>query len=1194
MNIDSFYISREYLVIGMIITGALLLAAIIVYLFSKKRNAYKSQFGDGNLVNELNFESIPIPCCLIDDNGFVLDANLSWLESLKFKKSQIIGTKFIDILVSGYQNQFKLFLAQFDSNPSPDKLITEIRRGDGLITTCRLKGKATYLKKGIVSRIALVLEDSEDLAGPEIESLKDESRFKQLFYRSADPILLIDNGVYIDCNEAALKLLGFADKATLLGQHPAQYAPKYQPDGQLSSEVEQKMIQLAIENGGHRFEWTRFNAAGELIVVDVALSVIPYKGRNILFNVLRDITDKKRIEEKLRASEEKYRILIENANEAILVAQGDVIKFSNVKGAELIGCELSELIEKPIIDYIYQDDRETFLHRHRNRPEGLPLTSNYKLRIICRNQQIKWLEVNAVKISWEGKPASLIFASDVTDRKNIEKELRESRQILRTVLDNIPVRVFWKDTNMKYLGCNRAFAEDTGLNSISEVVGKSDSELSWKDHADQYHADDRLVIETGAPKLDYEEPLTLPDGRKRVIRINKTPLMDTAGQVIGILGSYYDITEEKQAREALAESERLLANVINFLPDATFVIDKNGVVIAWNRAMEKMTGVAACDIVGKGDYEYALPFYGKKRPILIDLVLLPSDVLTRNYSSITKQDEMICAEAYIDSLAGREVYLRGVATPLRDSRGNIVGAIESIRDITESKLSEEIIRASEEKYRNLIETAPVTIWSFDVKSDKLLLVSPTVEGLTGYTADELMNNPLLPRELATQESMAQLMISIKELMRTKAPVSMEIKIIHRDGSLKTVSMLISPGLDSSGAIKRIDGVSIDITEKKRLEEQVIQSEKMAAIGVLAAGVAHEFNNLLCGIVGNLSLVQNNSHDNELFKKGLDDAVRAADQATELVQSLLSYSGRKGSEGMGEVNLTQILKDIVRLINKELKNKNIHLITNYNDTPLIYGSPNQLQQVFLNILINAIHAVAENGIISISVWHDIENAYVEISDNGIGISKENLGKIFDPFYSTKGVWGPEKAKGTGLGLSISNNIVENHGGKIHVKSIEGIGTEFTVLLPISLGHSIYGAQKTIIKNFERVTIIDFYRKYSDDLAEIFKKLGARCEILQWGEELIAKGEMFDSDLVILDASHPGLMDFAKTIDYLKKNFPETAILLSCVGPIRHEFEEYIGQANGVIYKPYIKEGVLGALAKISSKPSGADTVVKVNA
>jgi len=1178
---------------GMIIMGAVVLAAIISYVLSKRRESTNRRFFDNNPDDEFDFENFPVPCCVIDGKGIIVNANSAWLETLKLKKSRITGVAFTDILVAGYQNQFKLFLAQFDSNPSPEKLVTEVQKGDGVITTCQLCGKATYLKKGAVSRIVLTLEDFSNLGGSDIENFNDDIRFKLLFDKSTDPILLIDNGVYIDCNEAALKLLGFKDKTALLGKRPVQYAPKFQPNGQLSSEMEQQMIKLAIEKGGHHFEWTRYNAAGEQIIVDVSMSVIPYRGGNIIFTILRDITEQKFIEEKLRASEEKYRVLIENANEAILVVQDDIIKFANTRTAELIRRELSTLINKPFIDYIYPDDRGIFLQKYPNNQDYSRFTGNYKLRVICGNQSIKWLDVNTVKISWEGKPAALIFASDITERKNVEEKLRESQRVLRTVLDNIPIRVFWKDTEFKYLGCNRAFVDDTGLGSISEVIGKSDLELSWKNNADRYHADDIQIIKTGVPKFDYEEPLTMPDGSDRIIRINKVPLKDNAGRTIGILGSYQDITAEKRAKEALAESKRRLADVINFLPDATFVIDKNGVVIAWNLAMEKMTGVSSSDILGKGNYEYAIPFYGEKRPILIDMALIPSEKLTLNYSSVVRHDETICAETHIDNLAGREVYLWCIATPLRDSRGNVVGAIESIRDITQIKSAEIKIRASEEKYRGLIETAPVTMWSYDIENGKLLIISPNVEKLTGYTVDEFMKKPSLYRELLTRESLEQIAQSITKLVRTKTPISLENKIIHRDGSLKTVSLLLSPGFGSADAIKRIEGVIIDITEKKRLEEQITHSEKMAAIGVLAAGVAHEFNNLLCGIIGNLSLIQNNRDDNDLFKKALDDAVRAADQATELVQSLLSYSGRKGNEGMGEVNLTQILKDIVRLISKELKDKNIHLITNYNETPPIYGSSNQLQQVFLNILINAIHAVAENGIISISIWHDIENAYVEISDNGIGISKENLDKIFDPFYSTKGVWGPQKAKGTGLGLSISNNIVGNHGGKIQVRSIEGIGTEFTVLLPINSGHSISVTSKNSINQYKRVTIIDFNQKNANHLSDILKKLGSRCETLRWGEELIAQGNMFNSDLVVLDASHPGLIDFARTINYLKKNYPSIAILLSSAGLIRHEFEEYIRQADGIIYKPYTEEEVIKVLAQISSKHTRADTDIKID-
>jgi PAS domain S-box-containing protein len=1463
MNSIAGQINIWYAGIGLVaFFGVAWLTIILVKKFIVNRRE------TGEKYREISSEEIPSPCCLLNGQGRIMEANRIWFGALGYSQSDTIGRRFEELFVSSYINQYKIYLAQFESNATPEKLIAELRRGDGSIALCQIRGKATYREPGKVSRILLILDNVAKAGSSEIVVRQHEDRMRMLFDRSADPILLIDNGIYIDCNEAALKVFGYSDKSQLIGQRPSQFAPEYQPNGQLSSEAEKEMISLAIEKGGHHFEWTRLNAAGQEMVVDVSLTIFPYQGRNIIFNILRDITDRKRIEEDLKISEEKYRILIENANEAIFVAQDEIIKFANQKSAELIGCDQAELIDTPFFDYIHPDDREMFAYRHRNRQAGLHLTNNYKLRIIDRSNCLKWLEINAVKIKWDGKEASLIFAGDITARKKAEQELRESRKMLRLVLDNITVRVFWKDLDSKYLGCNRAFAEDAGFNSIADIVGKTDSDLCWKDNVALYDADDRQVVESGIPKYNYEEPLTMPDGRKRVIRVNKIPLRNTSGNIVGILGTYQDITDEKIANEALRESQRQLSDVINFLPDATFVIDKNGVVIAWNRAMEKMTNVMAKDIIGKGNYEYAIPFYGKKRPILINLVLLPSGELKKNYSSVLQQDEMICAEANITDPLGREVFLWGIATTLRDSRGNVVGAIESIRDITERKkiellnqsrakflsqllgltnsteiaasafdyissiipcesgqllfqqeygesdnyvclyefttdaeakrqanisrdtapassdsnlrrsiesgrslitsipkaidsnvlvsaafiplklhgdivgafcvagngecnytkeqveilegiaadlvlaltaahitetikenenkiqtiantaqdaiimsdhcgkitfwnraagkifgyesdeaigkdvhnllataeeaaqihhllsqrradgdeqiyqknfesvallkngkripieislapvkmndqwhsvatirditerkLAEKALRESEQKYRQLIETSPVTIWSQVIANREFVHISPAIENLTGYSAEELLNDPQKRRELLPPESRARIMSFTKKIVVGKKPVSFETKLIHRDGSLKIVSVLISPGLDSSGKLIRIDGVAIDITEKKLLEDQIIQSEKMAAIGVLAAGVAHEFNNLLCGIVGNLSLVQNIGNEDELVKKGLDDAIKAADQATELVQSLLSYSGRRGNNVIGEANLSNILKDIIRLISKELKNKNIHLLTNYNDTPPIYGAPNQLQQVFLNILINAVHAVAENGIISVSVWHDIQNAYVEISDNGVGISKDNIGRIFDPFYSTKGVWGPEKAKGTGLGLSISNNIIENHGGKIHVRSIEGIGTEFTIILPINIGYPGQLHQKAGLTRFGGATIIDFSQQSALELAEILKDSVGRSEILQWGEELINRNAPLHSELVILDANHPGILDFAKTINFIKSRYPKVTILLSSQGAIRHEYEEYISQASGIIFKPYSKEAIINILLKI---------------
>ena len=158
-----------------------------------------------------------------------------------------------------------------------------------------------------------------------------------------------------------------------------------------------------------------------------------------------------------------------------------------------------------------------------------------------------------------------------------------------------------------------------------------------------------------------------------------------------------DITEHKQAEEALRESESRLADIIDFLPDATLVIDAEGKVIAWNRAIEEMTGVRAEAMLGKGNYEYGLPFYGKRRPIMIDLVLKPNKKIERSYYSILeRQKDLLIVEIWVPCLKGRRAFLWGKASPLYDSKGNIIGAIESIRDITERKQAEEALLKREE------------------------------------------------------------------------------------------------------------------------------------------------------------------------------------------------------------------------------------------------------------------------------------------------------------------------------------------------------------------------------------------------------------------------------------------------------------------------------------------------------------------
>lgn len=273
----------------------------------------------------------------------------------------------------------------------------------------------------------------------------------------------------------------------------------------------------------------------------------------------------------------------------------------------------------------------------------------------------------------------------------VEDANENQARFQQTLLDTIPSPIFYKDADCRYLGCNKAFEAYVGF-SQDELIGKSPHDLWPKELADRYRQQDLELLENPGMQV-YEASVRYADGTLRDVIFNKATFNTGDGSVRGLVGVILDITERKAAEEAMKSAYQQLFDIVEFLPDATFVVDRDKRVVAWNRALEKMTGVNKAEVIGKGDYVYALPFYGERRPILIDLIDEDMEVVRQQYDFITAEERTLFAETYVPSFNGGACYLWGTATPLFDSQGNQVGGIESIRDITEYK------RAGEERLR---------------------------------------------------------------------------------------------------------------------------------------------------------------------------------------------------------------------------------------------------------------------------------------------------------------------------------------------------------------------------------------------------------------------------------------------------------------------------------------------------------------
>jgi len=295
---------------------------------------------------------------------------------------------------------------------------------------------------------------------------------------------------------------------------------------------------------------------------------------------------------------------------------------------------------------------------------------------------------------YSNKKQVRVFGKNVPKVRTASKATVENEQLLRTLTEKSLVGIYVvQDRRFRFVNANAA--SYAGYR-VEEMVGKK---------ADMVvHPDDRTLVGENARAMlkgertsPYEFRIVSKKGHLRWVLETVTSIMYDGKPAI--LGNLMDITERKVAEKRLRESEQRLADIIDFLPDATFAIDRSGKVIAWNRAIEEMTGVKAKNMLGKGDYEYAIPFYGKRRPLIIDLMLKQDKKVERQYSILEKQRNLLIAEVEIPNLRGKRVFLWGKASLLYDSKGKVVGAIESIRDITERKQAEEVLKNREQELK---------------------------------------------------------------------------------------------------------------------------------------------------------------------------------------------------------------------------------------------------------------------------------------------------------------------------------------------------------------------------------------------------------------------------------------------------------------------------------------------------------------
>ena len=426
--------------------------------------------------------------------------------------------------------------------------------------------------------ILLAIEDITELKRLQEENKLAEKRlneselkYRTLFENAGNAIVLISNNTILDCNIMTLKMFD-ATREQIIGQSPFRFMPQNQPDGRDSQEKTAEKIKTALNGDAQFFEWQHTKLDGTLFDAEVSLSCVKVKGQIFVQAIIRDISDRKKLEAERSTAEKRLR-----ESQYLLRLVLDTIPvriFWKDINLNYLGCNQSFVLDagfkspKEIIGHSDFDMHWTKDQTNSYRDDDLAVIASGRPKLnyvesTTVNNSLIWVRSSKVLLrDGKGKIKGILgIYENITSQKGIESEkekavenLQESQYLLHLVLDTIPVRIFWKDINLNYLGCNQAFALDSGFKAPEEIIGRSDFEMGWKDQADSYRADDQAVISSGIPKLRYEEPQTTPEGGLIWLRSSKIPLRDTQGKIKGILGTYEDITEHKETENKLKKA----------------------------------------------------------------------------------------------------------------------------------------------------------------------------------------------------------------------------------------------------------------------------------------------------------------------------------------------------------------------------------------------------------------------------------------------------------------------------------------------------------------------------------------------------------------------------------------------------------------------------------------------------------------
>lgn len=897
--------------------------------------------------------------------------------------------------------------------------------------------------------------------------------------------------------------------------------------------------------------------------------------------LLLEIGERRRAEKALRESEGRLELALNGADLGLWDWQVQAGRVAiNRRSAEIMGCQIEEIDQS--FDFwlslLHSKDKARALEAVYAHLAGRTDYYEDEYRVKTKSGKWKWIlsRGKVVERDQEGRPLRMAGTYlDITSRKRTEQKLRRSEERYRTIADFTYDWEYWEDTHGKLLyvspACERVtgysvqeFLDDPGL--MERIIHPEDRERVMT------HVHETMGTgEKAAHSWDFR--IVHRNGEIRWINHACRPVKGNRGRPLGQRGCNRDITDRRIAEKALLDSEARYRAVFNNAAIGIDLVDAQGRFQEANPALLRMVGYTAEELYEFGITDITHPddvVVSRKKLDALNSGAVDSYRLEKRY--VRKDGEIFWADVCVSAI--------------RSPAGEHEATIGVITDISNRKRAEE----AQKRLATAVEQAAEAIVITDTQG-AIQYVNPALERMSGYGREEVIGKT--PGIFKSGHHDDEFYKELWNTINSGKVWAGRFVNKRKDGSLFHTQATISPVRDTNGKITNFVAVKRDITEHLQLSNQLIQAQRMEAVGTLAGGLAHDFNNLLTVIGGFSELLLASKKKEDPEYEDLHKIFRSAVKGAELVQRLLTFS-RKVEPKVIALNLNGQILEVEKLLERTIP-KMIDIKTDLSgDLAEIKADPTQIEQVLMNLAVNARDAMPNGGKLVLktrNVTLDREHCKVHIgaspgkhvllkfSDTGHGMDKETLEHIFEPFFTTK-----EVGQGTGLGLAMVYGIVRQHGGHVTCSSEVGRGTTFNVYFPAIETKSRPEQRKSeesAAGGTETILLVDD-DEFLRDLGERILR-GAGYSVVSAANELegldLLRKEKTRISLVVLDLYMPE-MDDAEFLKELLKIDPRVKVLAAGGYSVDLSLEEPVEFGErGFVSKTFQVKELLGQVRKV---------------